>query len=82
MADIQIVEIYGIKIDRRCAELLQIVMNLATNGDCDARETRRSALKKLGQYGCTSALAYIVKTLATNGDCDARETRRMAMNML
>jgi hypothetical protein len=82
MAEIRIVEVYGLKIDSRCADLLRIVMKYAKSGDCDARETRRAALKKLGDYGCVSALTYIIDQLATSGDCDARETRRTAMELL
>lgn len=82
MPEIQIVEIFGIKVDVRCAELLQIVMKYAYSGDSDARETRRKALEKLGEYGCTKALAYIVDKLATSGDSDARETRRRALELL
>lgn len=82
MAEITLVEVFGIKVDSRCAELLKIVMKYATSGDSDARETRRAALEKLGKYGCTRALAYIVDELATSGDSDARETRRRAMELL
>jgi hypothetical protein len=82
MAIVTVVQFDGMEIDTRCAELLRIVMKYATSGDCDARETRRKALKKLGEYGCTTALSYIVDKLATSGDCDARETRRMALDML
>jgi len=82
MAEIRIVEIDGLELDVRCAELLRIVMKYATSGDSDARETRRKALKKLGEYGCITALSYIVDKLATSGDSDARETRRLALDML
>ena len=82
MPEITLVEIYGIKVDSRCAELLRIVMDLAYSGDVDARNTRRRALEKLGKYGCTKALAYIVRKLAKSGDCDARETRRRALELL
>ena len=82
MARITLVEFGGIEVDVRCAELLKIVMKYATSGDCDARETRRRALRKLGEYGCTQALSYIVNKLATSGDCDARETRRKALEMM
>ena len=82
MTRVTLIEFGGIEIDTRCAELLRIVMKYATSGDCDARETRRTALRKLGEYGCTDALAYIVDKLATSGDCDARETRRMALDMM
>jgi hypothetical protein len=60
MAEFRMVEIYGIKMDSRCADLLNIVMKyaksgaltyivdkLATSGDSDARETRRRALELL-----------------------------------
>ena len=77
-----LVEVYGIKVDARCAELLRIVMKYAKSGDSDARETRRQALEKLGKYRCTKALAYIVDQLATSGDSDARETRRRALELL
>ncbi len=82
MPRITLVEFGGIEADTRCAELLRIVMKYATSGDSDARETRRAALKKLGEYGYTEALAYIVDKLATSGDSDARETRRMALDMI
>lgn len=82
MAEFKIVEIYGIKMDSRCADLLDIVMKYAKSGDSDARETRRAALEKLGEYGCSKALAYIVDKLAKSGDSDARETRRRAMELL
>jgi len=82
MPRITLVEFGGIEVDTRCADLLRIVMKYAKSGDCDARETRRTALKKLGEYGCTEALAYIVDKLATSGDSDARETRRMALEMM
>ena len=82
MSEIKIIEIYGIKMDSRCADLLQIVMKYAYSGDSDARETRRETLRKLGEYGCTKALAYIVDKLATSGDGDARETRKTALDLL
>ena len=82
MSNITVVRFDGMEIDARCAELLRIVMKYATSGDCDARETRRNALRKLADYGCTMALTYIVDKLATSGDCDVRETRRMAMDLL
>lgn len=82
MARITLVEFGSIEVEERCVELLRIVMKYACSGDCDARETRRKALAKLGEYGCTTALAYIVDKLATSGDCDARETRRLALDML
>ena len=82
MPGIRIIEVYGIQMDSRCAELLQIVMKYAKSGDSDARETRRRALEKLGENGCTEALAYIVDKLATSGDSDARETRRRALELL
>lgn len=82
MARVILAEFGGIEVDSRCAELLRIVMKYATSGDSDARETRRTALNKLGEYGCTEALAYIVDKLATSGDSDARETRRRALELL
>ena len=82
MVDVRITQVFGIEIDVRCAELLRIVMKYASSGDSDERETRRAALKKLGEYGCTEALAYIVDHLAGSGDSDARETRRRAMELL
>lgn len=80
--EIRIVEVYGIKMDSRCAELLKLVMKYAKSGDCDARETRREALEKLGEYGCHKALIYIADKLAKSGDSDARETRRRALKLL
>ena len=82
MSEVTIIEVYGIKMDARCGELLRIVMKLAKSGDSDARETRRAALEKLGKYGCTKALAYVVDQLAKSGDSDARETRRRALELL
>ena len=82
MGEIRVVEIYGIRMNSRCAELLQIVMNFAYSGDVDARKTRRIALKRLGERGCTKALTYIVNELAYSGDVDARETRRTALDYL
>ena len=82
MKEIKIIEVYGIKMNIRCADLLKIVMKYANSGDCDARETRRAALEKLGEYGCHKALAYIVDKLAKSDDCDSRETRRRALELL
>jgi len=82
MARFRIIEMSDANIDSRCANLLGIVMKYAKSGDCDARQTRRAALEKLGEYGYTDALAYIVDELAKSGDCDARETRRRALELL
>jgi hypothetical protein len=82
MTRVTVVRFEGVDLDERNAQLLGIVMKYATSGDSDARETRRAALKKLGESGCTAALTYIIDKLATSGDSDARETRRMAMEML
>jgi hypothetical protein len=82
MAEFKIVEIYGIKMDSRCADLLNIVMKYAKSDDSDARETRRMALEKLGEYGCSGALTYIIDKLAKSDDSDARETRRRALELL
>ena len=82
MPSVTVVEFDGIEIDARCAELLRIVMKYATSENSDTRETRRRCLKKLGEYGCTGALAYIVDKLATSGNSDARETRRTALAIL
>lgn len=82
MASFRFIEMSNAHIDTRCANLLGIVMKYAKSGDCDARETRRAALKKLGEYGCTDALTHIIDELADSGDCDARETRRRAMELL
>lgn len=72
----------SVNSDSRDSHLLSIVMKYAKSGDCDARQTRRAALEKLGESGCTEALSYIIDQLATSGDCDARETRRRAMELL
>jgi len=80
--EVGFVKVYGIKMDSRCADLLEIVMKYATSGDSDVRETRRAALEKLGEYGCHKALIYIVDKLAKSGDSDARETRRRALELL
>jgi len=75
MSEIQIVEIYGMKIDSRCAALLEIIM---TFGDSDYSYMQRNAegaIKKLGEYGCTKALAHVVKKF---GGSDYSSERRMA----
>ena len=82
MERFRIVEVSNTNGDTRCANLLGIVMKYARSGDCDARETRRAALEKLGEYGDTDALTYIIDELAKSGDCDARETRRRALKLL
>ena len=82
MPNVTFVQFDGLEIEARCAELLRIVMKYAKSGDSDARETRRKCLKKLGEYGCTTALTYIVDKLAKSGDSDAWGTRRMALDMI
>ena len=82
MASFRIIEISNSNVDTRGANLLGIVMKYARSGDGDARETRRRALEKLGEYGYSDALLYIVDELAKSGDCDARETRRRALQLI
>jgi uncharacterized protein YidB (DUF937 family) len=76
------IEVYGLIIDQRCGILLKTVLDLAKSGGRDARETRRAALDKLGEYGCSSALGHIIQQLAKSGDRDARETRRRALELI
>jgi len=63
-------------------DLGRLVLKHATSGDCDARETRRTALAKLGEFGCRSELLRIADRFSSSGDSDAREVRRMALELL
>jgi predicted transcriptional regulator len=67
MSDVTIVEVFGIKMEDRCASLLRIVADSNVNWDL-----RTQALGKLGKAGCTRALEYIVKN--SNINWDLRQT--------
>lgn len=56
MPDITVVEIFGMKMEDRCASLLRIVVDSDVHWDL-----RVQALDKLGKAGCIRALEYIVK---------------------
>jgi hypothetical protein len=72
MSEITIVEIFGIKMENRCASLLRIVVDTNVHFDL-----RMQALVKLGKGGCILALEYIVRN--TDMHWDLRQT---AMNYL
>ncbi len=74
--------VFGIEIDERCAEYLQLVVKYASSGDSDAREVRRQALVSLGRNHCRKALIYLIERYATSGDSDLREVRRLAFEAL
>lgn len=74
--------IFGIEIDERCADYLQLVVKYARSGDSDAREVRRRALKNLANNNCRKALLYLIDRYATSGDSDEREVRRTAFDYL
>lgn len=63
MTDIMIVEVFGIKMESRCASLLRIVMDTQIRSDL-----REEALEKLGGAGCTKALEHIVRSSEIRSD--------------
>ncbi|TKJ44006.1 hypothetical protein CEE36_02480 [candidate division TA06 bacterium B3_TA06] len=76
------VVVFGIEVDERCAEYLQLVVKYARSGDSDARQVRRRALKNLGRNHCRRALIYLIDRYAKSGDSDEREVRSMAFEYL
>ena len=82
MSEIQIVEIYGIKIEERCAVLLEIAIKFGNKGYSSEREAARVATKKLGEYGCTKALAYLVTYFCAKGYSSEREIGDLALKLI
>ena len=70
MSDVTIVEIFGIKMEDRCASLLRIVVDRDVNWGL-----RVQALDKLGKAGCIRALEYIVKNSNINWDLRQKALR-------
>ena len=74
--------VFGIEIDERCAEYLQLVVKFACSGDRDEKEVRRRALRNLARNNCRKALLYLIERYAPSGDRDEKEVRRTAFDYL
>ena len=79
MSEIQIVEIYGIKIESRCAALLEIVMKFGSSSYSNQQNNAVMAIKKLGEYGCTKALSHIVQHFGSSSYSSQQNMARKAL---
>jgi hypothetical protein len=82
MSEFRIVEVYGIKIDARCAALLKIVIDFGGSGSSHQRDQADRALEKLGESGCTRALQYVVEEFSGSGGSHQRGLASRALEIL
>jgi len=82
MSEIRMVEVFGIKIESGCAELLEIVMEFGGSGSSHRREQANRAVEKLGERGCTKALQYVVKKFSGSGSSHQRELANRALELI
>lgn len=82
MSEIQLVEIYGIKIESKCAAVLEIVMKFGGSTYSPEQNNAKIAIKKLGKYGCTKALSHIVKRFGGSTYSGDQDIARLALEMI
>ncbi len=82
MEEIHFVEVYGIKIDSRCAALLEIVMKFGSSGYSHQERQADEALEKLGKLGCTKALQHVVMKFSSSGYSHQEKLASRALELI
>ena len=75
-----LIMIFGIEVDERCAEYLQLAVKFV-NGWSDERVVARRAVKNLARNNCRKSLLFIISKYA-NGTSEERKLRDLAFDYL
>ena len=82
MAEIRIVEVYGVKVDVRAAALLETVLEFGGSSSSHKCNQANTALEKLGDLGATTALQCIVKKFSGSSSSHKCELASRALELI
>jgi hypothetical protein len=82
MSEIHMVEVFGMRIESGCAELLQIVIDFGGAGSSHKRNLADQALEKIGKRGCIAALQYVVKEFSGASSSHRRDLATRALELM
>jgi len=82
MSEIHMVEVFGMRIESGCAELLQIVIDFGGSSSSHQRDMADQALEKMGKRGCISALQYVVKKFSGSSSSHQRGLATRALELM
>jgi len=82
VSEIRMVEIFGMRIESGCAELLQIVIDFGGADSSHKRNMADQALEKLGKRGCIAALQCVVKKFSGASSSHQRSLATRALELM